>query len=155
MWTMNFQIFNLDLEKAEEPEIKLPHVLAHGKSMRVPGKHLLLLYWLCQSFWVCRSHLWKILQEMGIQDHLSFLLKNLYAGQEAKLRNQYVQAVYWHPAYLPYMQCTSCKMLGCMKQKVESRLSGECQQPHTCRWHHPYGRKWRGTEKPLDECGRG
>ena len=43
------------LEKAEEPEIKLPTSLDHGKSKRVPEKHLILLYWLCQSLWLCGS----------------------------------------------------------------------------------------------------
>ena len=51
-WTVSFQMFKLDLEKAEEPEIKLPPV---GKSKRVPEKHRLLFYWLCQSLWLCRS----------------------------------------------------------------------------------------------------
>ena len=54
---------------------------------RVPEKHLLLLYWLCQSL-CCVDHnkLWKILKEMGILDHLISLLRNLYAGQEATVR---------------------------------------------------------------------
>ena len=69
----------------------------------------------------CMDHnkLWKILKEMGIPDHLTCLLRNLYAGQEAtirtrheqqtgsKLRKEYVKAVYCHPAYLTYMQITS------------------------------------------------
>ena len=49
---------------------------------RVPEKHL-LLYWLCQSLWLCGSQLWKTVQEMGIPDHLTCLLRNRYAGQEA------------------------------------------------------------------------
>ena len=53
---------------------------------RVPEKHLLLLYWLCQSLWLCRSQNWKILKGMGIPDHLTCLLRNLYAGQEATVR---------------------------------------------------------------------
>ena len=53
--TMNFQIFKLDLEKAEEPEIKLSTLLDHWKSKRVPEKHRLLLYWLHQSLWLCGS----------------------------------------------------------------------------------------------------
>jgi len=52
---MNFQMFKLDLEKAEEPAIKLPTSLDHWKSKRVPEKHLLLFYWLCQSLWLCGS----------------------------------------------------------------------------------------------------
>ena len=64
---------------------------------------------------------WKILKEMGIPGHLTCLLRNLYAGPEAtlepdveqwtcsKLGKEYVKAVYGHPAYLTYMQNTSCK----------------------------------------------
>ena len=69
----------------------------------------------------CVDHnkLWKILQEMGIPDNLTCLLRNLYAGQEATLRTghgttdwfqigkEYVKVVYCHPAYLTYMQSTS------------------------------------------------
>ena len=74
---------------------------------------------------------------MGLPDHLTCLLRNLYAGQEAtarighgkwtgsKLGKEYVKAVYCHPAYLTYMQSTSCKMLGWKKHKLESRLPGE------------------------------
>ena len=80
-------MFNLDLEKAEEPEIKLPNPLDHRKSKSVPEKHLCMLYWLCQSLWLCGPNkLWKILKEMGIPDHLTCLLRNLYAGQEATVR---------------------------------------------------------------------
>ena len=79
----------------------------------------------------------KILKEMGILDHLTCLLRNLYAGQEAtvrtdmeqqtgsKLAKEYVKAVYCHSAYLTYMQCMSCEMLGWTKHKLESRLQGE------------------------------
>ena len=56
MWTENFQMFKLDLEKAEEPEILISncqHPLDHQKSKRVPEKHQLVLYWLHQSLWLC------------------------------------------------------------------------------------------------------
>ena len=73
----------------------------------------------------CVDHkkLWKILEEMGIPDHLTCHLRNLYANQEAivrtrygttdcsKLGKVYVKASYCHPAYLTYMQSTSCEML--------------------------------------------
>jgi len=69
----------------------------------------------------CVDHnkLWKILKEMGIPDHLTCLLRNLYAGQEATVRiehgttgwfqteEEYVKAAYCHPAYLTYMKSTS------------------------------------------------
>ena len=65
---MNFQMFKLVLEKAEEPEIKLPTSAA--KAFDCVG----------------HNKLWKILKEMGIPDHLTCLLRNLYAGQEATVR---------------------------------------------------------------------
>ena len=51
MWTMNFQMFKLDLEKGEEPEIKLPTL----KKQEISRKHLHLFFWLCQSLWLCGS----------------------------------------------------------------------------------------------------
>ena len=73
---------------------------------------------------------------MGIPDHLTCLLRNLYAGQEvteldveqqtgSKSGKEYVKAVYFHPAYLTYMQSTLGETLGWMKHKLESRLLGE------------------------------
>ena len=67
---------------------------------------------------VDQNKLWKILKEMGIPDHLTCLLRNLYVGQEAteldmeqqtgsKSEKEFVKAVYCHPAYLTYMQSTS------------------------------------------------
>ena len=86
----------------------------------------------------CVDHnkLWKILQEMRIPDHLTCLLRNLYAGQEAteldmeqetgsKSGKEYVKAVYCHPAYLTSKQSTSWETLGWRKHKLESRLLGE------------------------------
>ena len=80
------------------------------------------------------NKLWKILQDMGTPDHLPCLLRNLYAGQEATVRNgmeqqtgcksgkEYINSIYCHPAYLTYRQSTSCKTLGWMKHKMESGL---------------------------------
>ena len=73
--------------KGRETKSNCRHLLDHWKSKRVQEKHLFLLYWLCQAF-DCVDHnkLWKILKEMGIPDHLTCLLRNLYAGQEATVR---------------------------------------------------------------------
>ena len=62
------------------------HLLDHRKSKRITEKHLFLLYWLQQNLWLWITENWKILKEMGIQDHLTCLLRNLYAGQEATVR---------------------------------------------------------------------
>ena len=113
MLTENFQMFKLVLEKAEEPEIKLQHLLDHRKSKRVPEKHLLMHYWLTKAF-DCVDHdkLWNILKEMAIPEHITCLLINMYAGQEAKVRTrkkqrtgsklgeEYIKALHCQPAYL-------------------------------------------------------
>ena len=87
---------------------------------------------------VDQHKLWKILQEMEIPDHLTCLLRNLYAGQQAIVRTVHGTTdwfqigkgvhhdyIYCHSAYLTYMQNTSCEVPGWMKHKLESRLSGE------------------------------
>ena len=75
----------------------------------------------------------------------------------SKSGKEYVKAIYYHPAYLTYMQSTSWEMLTWMKQKLESRLLGEIPitSDDRCRQHHIYGRKWRRTKEPLDESERG
>jgi len=97
----------------------------------------------CSKAFDCVDHkkTWKILKELGIADHLIFPtsgdlpLRNLYAGQEATVRTGHGTTDWFqirkgvhqgcHPAFLNYMQSTSCKMLGWMKHKLESRLLGE------------------------------
>ena len=75
------------------------------------------------------NKLWKILKEMGILDHLTYLLINLFAGEKqqleldmeqqtgSKLGKEYFKAAYCHPAYLIHRESTSCKILGWMKYK--------------------------------------
>ena len=80
-------MFKLVLEKAEEPEIKLPTPAGSLKKQENSRKTSISALLICQSF-DCVDHkkLWKILKEMGIPDHLSCLLRNLFAGQEAAVR---------------------------------------------------------------------
>ena len=59
------------------------------KAREFQKKYLLLLYWLCQSLCVDHNKLQKILKDMGIPDHLTCLLRNLYAGQEATVRTRH------------------------------------------------------------------
>ena len=83
-WTMNFQMFKLDLEKPEKPEIKLPTSTGSSKkqeSSRKTSTSALLIT--PKPLTVSITTNWKILQEMGILDHLACLLRNLYAAQEA------------------------------------------------------------------------
>ena len=84
---MNFQMFKLVLEKAEEPEIKLPTSAGSWKKQEFQ-KNIYLSFIDYAKAFDCVDHkkLWKILKEMGIPDHLTCLLRNLYAGQEATIR---------------------------------------------------------------------
>ena len=109
---MNFQMFKLDLDKAEEPEIKLSTSAGSSKkqeSSRQTSTFALLA--MPKPFTVWTTTNWEILKEMGITDHLTCLLRNLYASQEAtvrtgreqwtgsKLGKKYVRAVYCHSAF--------------------------------------------------------
>ena len=114
-------MFKLVLEKAEEPEIKLPIYAGSSKKQESSRKTSInaLLTMPKSLAGVDHNKLWKILQEMGIPDHLTCLFRNLYAGQEATVRTGHGatdcfqigkgvrQAVYCHSAYLAYMQRTS------------------------------------------------
>ena len=130
-------MFKLDLEKAEEQEIKLPTFDGSNKkqeSSRKTSISALLTTPKPLTVWIITN--WKILKAMGIPDHPTCLLRNLYAGQEeteldmeqhtgSKLGKEYIKAICCHPAYLLYMQSTSCEMQGWMNHKPESRLPGE------------------------------
>ena len=84
---VNFQMFKLDLEKAEEPEIKLPTSAESSKKQeksRKTSTFALLTMPKPLTLWITTN--WKILKELGIPDHLTCLLRNLYASQEAIVR---------------------------------------------------------------------
>ena len=88
---MNFQMFKLDLEKAEKPEIRetRDQIFDVGsskkqESSRKTSTSALLTMPKPSTVWITTN--WKILKEMRIPDHLSCLLRNLYAGQEATVR---------------------------------------------------------------------
>ena len=85
---VNFQMFKLDMEKAEEPEIKLSTSVGSLKkqeTFRKTSTSALLTMPKPLTMWIIKKA-WKILKEMGIPDHLTCLLRNLYAGQEATVR---------------------------------------------------------------------
>ena len=89
---MNFQMFILVLERAKEPEIKLPISAGSSKKEREFQKNIYFCFidYAKASDCVDHNKLWKILKEMGIPDHLTCLLRNLYAGQEATVRTEQV-----------------------------------------------------------------
>ena len=87
---MNFQMFMLDLEKAEEPEIKLPTSMGSSRRQESSRKTSTSgLLTMPKPLTVLITTNWKILKEMGKQDHLTCLLRDLYAGQEATVRTRH------------------------------------------------------------------
>ena len=84
---MNFQMFKLVLEKAQEPEFKLPTSAGSLKKQEFQ-KNIYFCFIDYDKAFDCVDHnkLWKILKEMGISDHLTCLLRNLHAGQETSVR---------------------------------------------------------------------
>ena len=89
MWIDSFQMSKLDLEKAEEWEIRLPTSIGSLKRQDNSMKNIYFFFFDYAKAYYCVDHskLWKILQDMGITDHLTCLLRDLYAGQEATVRN--------------------------------------------------------------------
>ena len=108
---------------------------------------------------VDHNKLWKILKEMGITDHLTCLLRNLYAGQEATVRTGHgttdwfqigkgvCQGCILSPAYLTSMQSTSWETLGWKKHKLESRLPGEITITSDMQMTPPLWQKVKKNEK--------
>ena len=116
----------------------------------------------------CVDHnkLWEILKEIGIPDHLTSLLRNLYAGHEATVRTGCGKIDWFQIGKGVHQGCilSPClfnlyagyimRNLGWKKHKLESRLPGEISITSYTHWQDIYGRKWR-TKEPLDESGRG
>ena len=133
---MNFQMFKLDLEKAEETEIKMPTSFGSLKKQEnFRKKHLLLLYWPCQAFDYVdnKKNCGKFFKRLEYQTswpvsweiYMQVKKQQLELDMEQQTGSKSGKAIYCHPAYLTYMQSTSCEMLGCIKHRLESRLPEE------------------------------
>ena len=161
-------MFKLDLEKVEEPEIKLPASVGSLKKQENSRKNIYFCFIDYTKAFDCVDHnkLWKILQEMGISDHLTCLLRNLYTGQEAMVRTGHGTADWFligkgvhqgcvlAPCLFSYMQNISFEMPGWMMHKLDSRLLGEISITSDMQMIPPSWEKAR-TKEPLDENERG
>ena len=139
MWTVNIQMFKLDLEKAEEPEIKLPTSIVSLKKQESSRKNMYFCFIDYAKALDCVHHnkLGKILKEIGIPDHLTCLLRNLYAGQEATVRTGHGTTDWFQigkgvhqgsilsPCLFNLYAEYIMRNLGWMKHKLESGLPGE------------------------------
>ena len=137
MWTVNFQVFKLYLEKAEEPEIKLP--TSTGKKKEEFQKNIYFCFTDYTKAFDCEDHnkLWKTLKEKGIPDHMTCLLRNLYAGQEATVRTGHGTTDWFQIGKGVRQGCILSPCLfnlyaeyimrnaGLEKHKLDSRLLGE------------------------------
>ena len=125
-------MFKLVLEKADEPEIKLPTSSGSLKKQESSEKHQFLLYWLRQSLWLCGSQqtgkfwkrweyqtTWPAFWETYMQVKKQQLELHMEPQTGSKSGKEYVKAVYFHSAYLTYMQSTSWEMMDWMKHKPE------------------------------------
>ena len=129
---MNLQMFKLDLEKAEEPEIKFPASVESSKkqenSRKISTTALLttpkpFTVWITANLENSSRH--------GNPDHLTCLLGNLYVDQETRVRTGHGTSNWFQtgktvsqycilsPCWFNLMQSTSCEMPGCMKHKLE------------------------------------
>ena len=132
-------MFKLDFKKAEEPEIKLPTSVGSQKkqwSSRKTSISALLTTPKPLTVWITTNcgkffKRWEYQTTLPASGEICMQVKKqqqeLYMEQctGSKLGKEYIKAVYCHPAYLPYMQTASCKMLDCVKHRLESRLLGE------------------------------
>ena len=137
MWTKNFQVFKLDLEKAEEPEIKLPTSVGSSKKQESSRTSTFALLTMIKplTVWVI-PNCGKFLRdgntrpsylppEKSVRRSRSKLELDLEQQTGSRLGKQYIKLVYCHPASLTYILSTSCKIPSWMKHKLESRLPGE------------------------------
>ena len=139
MWTENFQMHKLGLKRQRNQGSHCQLSLDHRESSGIAENIYFCFTDYTKSF-DCVDHnkMWKIIKEMGIPDHLTCLLRNLYVGHEATVRTLHgttdwfkigkkecEQVVCYHSVYLTDTQITSCEMPGWMNHKLESRLPGE------------------------------
>ena len=132
-------MFKLDLEKAEEPEIKSPKTTESSIKQESSKKNIYFCFIDYIKAFDCVDHnkLWHSSRdgkyqttrpaywEIYMQVNKQLLELDMEQQIGSKSENEYIKAVYCHPAYLTYMQSTSCEMPGWMKHKLESRLLGE------------------------------
>ena len=132
-------MFKLDLEKAEEPEVKLPASVGSSKkqesSRKTSTSALLtmpkpLTVWItthCGKFWKRWESQtnWPASWEICMWVRKQQLELDMEQQTGSKQEKEYLKAVYWHPAYLTSMQSTSWETLGWRKHELESRLPGE------------------------------
>ena len=154
MWTVKFQMFKQVLEEAEEPEIKLPTSAGSSKKQEFQ-KNIYFCFIDYAKAFDCVNHnkVWKTLREMGIPDHLTCLLRNLYAGQETNVRTGHGTTDWFQ---IGKGVCQGCILSPCLfnlhaeyimrnaeleEAQLESRLPGEISITSEMRMTQPLWQK--------------
>ena len=163
---MNFHVFQLDLEKAEEQIAKICWIIEKAREFQKNISCCFIDYVkafdcvshnkLCKFFkrWEYQITFlasWEICMQVKKQQ----LELDMEQQTGSKLGKEYVKTVYCHTAYFTCIQNTSCEMPVWMKHKLESRFLGEISITSYMQVTPPLGRQWRRTEEPLDESETG
>ena len=161
-------MFKLDLEKAEEPEIKLPTSVGSSKKQEISRRTSISASLVTSKPWtVDHNKLWKILQEMGIPDHLTCVLRNLYAAQETAVRTGHGTTDWFQIRKRVHQGCilSPClfnlyaeyimQNIGLDKAQAGIKFAGRNTNNFRYADDTTLWQKQRGTKEPLDESERG
>ena len=157
---MNFQVFKLNLEDAEEPEVKFPTSVASLKKQENSRKNIYFCFIdHSKAFDWITTNCGKFFR--GWEYQTTCLLRTLYAGQEGTFRTRQGKIEWFQ---IGKEVCQGCILSCCLfslyaeyiiqNAGLDSRLSGEISITSDMQITPPYDRKWKGTEEPLDESER-
>ena len=168
---MNWELpdVQIGLQKGRETRDQIANVCWVIKKAKQFQKNIYFCFIDYAKAFDCVDHnkLWKILKVMGISDHLTCLLRNLYAGQEATVRARHGTMDWFQTGKGIYQGCISspCLFNSYAKYIMQKTRLDEAQAGIKCAWRninnlryaddHPYGRKWRVAKELLDERERG
>ena len=160
-------MFKLDLEKAKEPEIRLPISVGSSKKQESSKKNIYFCFIDCAKAFDCvdNNKLWKILKEMGIPDHLTCFLRNLHIGQELTVRPGHGTTDWFQ---IGKGVCQGCILSPCLFKLYAEYImrNGGLDEPqaginiagtniNNLTYADHYGRKRRRTKERFDENERG
>ena len=150
-----FILFILILRLIKTQRLNCQHPLDYWKSNRVPGKSISPLLTMPKPLTVWITINCGKFGEMGKPDHLICLLRNLYAGQEATVKSGHgttdwfqigkgvCQGYIWSPCLFNLYAEYIMRNAGLDEAQAGTNIARRNIKLHICRWHHPYGRKWR------------
>ena len=167
MWTVNFQLFRLVLEKGRGIRDQIANIcwiIEKAREFQKTSTSASLTTPKPLTVWITTQKTGKLFKRREYQTTLSASMQisicmqvkkqqlesDMEQQTSSKLGKEYFKAVYCHPAYLTYMQSTSWEMLGCMKHKLESTLLGEISLTSDMQMRWPLWQKVNRNKTPLE-----